>query len=100
MIQPSNGRVVLFQPGASFNGVQYDRTQKLAATVVHVWNDRMVNLAVFDSIGHCYAMTDVQLLQDLDEPRGDTWCEWMPYQKGQAAKTEALEAAGGGRAGS
>lgn len=93
MIQPTNGRVVLFTPGASFMGRQHDPAQKLAATVVHVSDDRLVNLVVFDSTGQRYAVTSVPLLQDDDKPVGDTWCEWMPYQQGQAAKTAAAEAA-------
>lgn len=99
MIKPTNGRVVLFHPGANFliNGAQHDPKQLLAAHVVHVWGDRMVNLLVFDSNGTRFPVTSVQLLQDDDQPTSDNWAEWMDYQKGQAAKTEALErqAAGG-----
>jgi hypothetical protein len=60
--------------------------------VTHVWNDRMVNLAVFDSNGVAHSKTSVPLLQDDDpKPEHGFFCEWMPFQKGQAAKTEALE---------
>lgn len=32
------------------------------------------------------------LLQDNDRaPKDAAYCEWMPFQKGQAAKTEQLE---------
>ncbi len=61
--------------------------------IVHVWGDRMVNLVVFDSNGRSLARTSVTLLQD-DEPKPEygRFASWMPYQKGQAAKTEQLEA--------
>lgn len=93
MISPTNGRVVLFQPGTMFRGTQLDLKQKLTAQVVHVFSDRMVNLVVFDSYGAHFQVSSVQLLQDGDTPACDFWCEWMPFQKGQAAKTEAAEAA-------
>jgi hypothetical protein len=94
MIQPSNGRVVLFTPAADFAGVQHDRSKPLAAHVCHVWADRCVNLMVIDSNGDRYAQTSVLLLQDDDSPPATgCYAEWMPYQKGQAAKTEAAEAA-------
>lgn len=92
MIKPTNGRVVLFQPGPNFPGQQIDPAQKLTAHVVHVYNDRMVNLLVFDSYGVRVPVTSVQLLQDDDKPMSENWAEWMVFQKGQAAKTEALEA--------
>lgn len=97
MIKPTNGRVVLFQPGTTFKGVQLDPAQLLTAHVVHVFDDRMINLLVLDSYGTRYPVSSVQLLQEGDVPWSDTWAEWMPYQKGQAAKTEAAErqAAGG-----
>jgi hypothetical protein len=48
--------------------------------------------------GSPFAATSVQLLQDDDVSLGGTTAEWMPYQKGQAAKTEALEAQVSGKA--
>jgi len=89
MIPPTNGRIVLFHPPAHFGC--HDRKQLLAAIVVHVWNERLINLTVFDSDGVPHPFTSVQLLQDDDAPTRDSWAEWMPYQKGQAAKTEQLE---------
>ncbi|PTB28884.1 hypothetical protein C9I56_11255 [Paraburkholderia caribensis] len=54
----------------------------------------MVNLAVFDAYGRNHALTNVQLLQDDDKaPENDPFAQWIPYQKGRAAKTETLEAA-------
>lgn len=94
MIKPTVGRVVWFHP----NNVSptNDGIQPLAALVAYVWGDTLVNIAGFDSNGLPFARTSVILVQD-DSPvpltGGAPWCEWMPYQKGQAAKTEALEAA-------
>lgn len=102
MITPSNGRVVWYTPARSFGNAenmsdhavaQHDKLKPLAAMVVHVWGDRMVNLVVFDSNGSVIPRTSVVLLQDDDpKPEGGRFCSWMPYQLGQAAKTEALEA--------
>ena len=94
MIVPSNGRVVLYHPGPYDTTIrQHDKAKPLAALVTHVWGDRMVNLAVFDSDGVSHSRTSINLLQDDDAPMEGSYCEWMAFQKGQAAKTEALEAA-------
>lgn len=97
MIQPSNGRIVWYTPARNDSDgpiAQHDKLVPLAAMVVHVWGDRMVNLVVFDSNGDQHARTSVTLLQDDDpKPEGGRFCSWMPYQLGQAAKTEAAEAA-------
>jgi hypothetical protein len=93
VIKPTIGRVVWFTPATSDNTLARNGTQPLAALVTCVWSDTCVNLAVFDANGIATNRTSVLLLQgDGDRPDG-YFCEWMPYQKGQAAKTEALEAA-------
>jgi hypothetical protein len=94
MIKPTNGRIVWFTPGPRDAIGRYDTAQPLAAIVTHVVNDRMVNLCVFDSAGNAAARTSVPLLQDGDDRPEGCFAEWMPYQKGQAAKAEALEKAG------
>lgn len=92
MIKPTIGRVVLFHP---FPGSDLDqitpRPPHMAALVAYVWSDSMVNLTVFDANGTPHGVTSVELVQDGEDSRGGHWCEWMPYQKGQAAKYEALE---------
>jgi hypothetical protein len=95
MITPTNGRIVWFRPQDGDTAIQqHDIRQPLAAQVCHVWGDRMVNLLVTDRNGTTHAQTSVQLLQDDDlKPEGGRFCFWMPYQKGQAAKTEVAEAA-------
>jgi hypothetical protein len=99
MISPSNGRIVWYTPARktgdfdSDRGItQHDHTKPLAAMVVHVWSDRMVNLIVFDSNGMPTPRTSVELLQDDDpKPEGGRFCSWMPYQIGQAKAAEAKQ---------
>jgi len=94
IISPTVGRVVWFWPNEnSAAGLNYhDKKQPLAAHVAYVWNDRMVNLLVIDQNGKSYSFTSVALAQDGDAVQGgQSYCEWMPYQKGQAAKVEELE---------
>ena len=64
-----------------------------------VFTAQLVNLTVLDSEGLPMREANVPLLQGNDkrEP-GQRCAEWMPYQKGQAAKTEALEQSLGPRA--
>ena len=88
MIKPTIGRVVLYRNDSS---VTHYGDNPNAAIVVHVWNDTMVNLVVFDSNGGIHPKTNVTLRQSEDEAPQVSFCEWMPYQQGQAAKTEALE---------
>jgi hypothetical protein len=93
MIQPTIGRVVWFTPSSNSGSEDFAPGAPLAAIVAHVHGDRMVNLAVFDANGVAHSRTSVTLLQDDDTPpEGGYFAEWMPYQKGQAAKTEAPEA--------
>lgn len=84
MIEPTVGRVVLYRDDTMAFG------EWLAAIVVKVWGPRMVNLAVFTDMGAVRSETSVTLRQPEDETLGGRWCEWMPYQVGQAAKTEQV----------
>lgn len=92
MIKPTIGRVVLFWDRSPDRPAQ---SQAHAALVAFVHSDTMVNLSVFDAEGHPFSQTSVRLLGDNEEAPNGPYCEWMPFQKGQAAKTEALEAAAG-----
>lgn len=88
MIKPTVGRVVWYR--------QDDRpeTEPLAAIIAKVWSDTCVNLAVFDANGMTFCKTSVKLVHDEnDEKPSYGYAEWMPFQKGQAAKTEELEKA-------
>lgn len=89
MITPTIGRVVwVIRPYETT-----DIKQPEVGFVTYVWNDYLINVAGFDHNGLVFTITSLALVQD-DEPKpeGNFAC-WMPYQKGQAAKTEALEAA-------
>lgn len=94
MIVPTVGRQVWYRPGSYEPGMAIgsDSAQPLAATVVYVWNDTMVNLQVLDSNGHPHRRTSVLLWQGEHEPPyGSGYCEWMPYQIGQAKREQPIE---------
>lgn len=98
-IKPTAGRVVWYHPfahapWAADAASDFARLgdQPLAAIIAHVWSDTCVNLVVFDSNGNAHSRTSVTLHQGDGPCTSSPWCEWMPYQKGQAAKTEAAEA--------
>ena len=86
MIKPTIGRVVWYHPVGSTSD-----EQPLAAIIAHVWSDTCVNLAVFDSNGVAINQTSVFLHQGEGEVPASSFAEWMPFQKGQAAKVEQLE---------
>jgi hypothetical protein len=92
MIKPTIGRVVWYKNDDEYIKAHNDPAQPLAAIITYVHDDRLVNLAVFDMYGVAISRTLVPLLQDDDKEPGIHYCMWMPYQKGQAAKTEQLEA--------
>jgi hypothetical protein len=86
MIKPTIGRVVWFHPSGSKS-----TDQPNAALIAYVHSDTMVNLGGFDANGVAFSATSVFLYQgDTDRP-SSYYAEWMPYQRGQAAKTEAIE---------
>lgn len=100
MIKPTVGRVVWYwpskYPAADGNRPIYemphDGVQPLAAMITNVYTDTMVNLVVFDANGNPQSRCSVDLIQEGQPKPDGRYCEWMPYQKGQAAKTEQLEA--------
>ena len=101
LIKPTIGRRVWYRPDPytleNKRGLVCLNDQiPMDAGIVYVWHDRMVNLDVCDHAGNHHAITSVGLWHgDGDRPSG-AYCEWMPYQKGQAAK--AAEPAPQGRA--
>jgi hypothetical protein len=86
MIKPTVGRIVWYWLAHGS-----PQREPLAAIVCGVKSDSVVNLSVFDHGGALFSHIDVPLIQEGDERPVTHFCEWMPYQKGQAAKTEALE---------
>ncbi len=91
MIKPTVGRVVWFHQMTPdvFPGSHEAR----AAIIAHVHSDRLVNLMVIDANGNTLSRTSITLVQEGDDVPTWAHCAWMPYQKGQAAKTEAAEQA-------
>lgn len=90
MITPTVGRKVWFRPngGTPVTKVPlfaYNDEQPMDATIVYVHSDRMVNLCVIDHMGYSHAVPSVTLRQGDDEKFTGMYCEWMPFQKGQAA---------------
>ena len=98
VISPTPGRIVWYTP-APHDGIATRNNQPLAALVADVHNDRLVNLAVFDSYGNTQQRSNVTLVQPGDaKPDGAAHATWMPYQVssagvGQAAKHQAVETA-------
>lgn len=94
MITPTVGRIVWFHDETCLDPAPIARItgQPSAAIITAVWGDRMVNLAVFDGNGKIHPRTSITLVQPGDAcppPGCAQYCEWMPFQKGQAAKQES-----------
>lgn len=88
MIKPTVGRVMWYWPDQEDRGAD-----PLCALVAFVHNENLVNLAVFDENAQQFAALRVPIVQD-GSPHVigvSAYAEWMPYQKGQAAKAEQLE---------
>lgn len=89
MIKPTIGRVVWVIRPLDTN----DFKQPEVGFVTYVHDDHKINVAGFDHIGKVFRLAFLHLIQDGEpKPEGDFAC-WMPYQKGQAAKLDALELA-------
>ena len=92
-IAPTVGRVVLFRPRP---GVEGEERPTLAALVAHVLGDDCVVLSVIDANGNARGVGPVFHRDAPINTAGDDgvhleerdFWEWMPYQLGQAAKTE------------
>lgn len=88
MISPTVGRVLWFYCFGYREGfTNQPDNQPCAAIVVRVWDDRLVNLVVFDAIGRSFPFSSVTLVQEGDSiPEFGYYATWMPYQVGQAKK--------------
>ncbi|MGY3392956.1 hypothetical protein ACVWW6_005547 [Bradyrhizobium sp. USDA 3311] len=94
IISPTVGRNVHYRVAseANANGMTiYNTAQPMVALVTYVHSDSCVNLVVFDHCGNAHPRTSVPINNVWEG--ASAWAEWMPYQKGQAAKTEAAESA-------
>lgn len=80
-MKPTVGRIVYYKsygtPGGEFKSV--DR----AAIITQVHTDECVDLCVLNPTGMFF---NTSVMRD-ESGKGGTW-DWMPYQKGQAQKTE------------
>lgn len=92
-IEPTVGCVVWYRPASDEDGPhgQHKGDQPLAAHVAAVNDDGTINLMVIEQSGTPFGRTAVPLVQEGDNIPPGAYAEWMPYQKGQAAKTEELE---------
>jgi len=95
VITPTIGRRVwLFvKPGAKPPFAHYEdgdgKSQPHDAGIAYVWGDRCINISVAGHDGTVHNLTSVPLRQEGDpESAFGWWCEWMPYQVGQAKKHE------------
>lgn len=86
VIEPTVGRVVYLFEGT--------KATPRAAIIAGFDPKGRVNLGAFDHDGSRIAMSGVPFVQaHEDKPTEGWWATWMPYQVGQAAKTENVEAA-------
>lgn len=101
IIEPTVGRVVHYY--APRGDVDYTYNPQ-CALIAHVWDDRCVNLAIFDVNGVPYddPPTSVLLVQpgDLPPRDGGDYCTWMPYQVTKGYGSESGEKAACGQHGS
>ena len=97
VISPSVGRKVWYWPSASDKTGPVPMVQQtgqpLDATVIAVHGDRMVNVLVVDVMGRQFPVLSCALQQPGDpihvSESGQVigrYCEWMPFQVGQAKK--------------
>lgn len=85
VIEPTIGRIVWFWRNPE--AMESPGAQPWAAIVTYVHSDHLVNLATFDPEGGILCETSVVLLQEGDAiPDQSAFCQWMPYQIGQAKK--------------
>ncbi len=90
IIKPTIGRRVWFWPAKNTGeaGFAYnDEAQPCDAGIAYVWSDTMINISVVDQNGVIHSRTSVPLIQAGQKaPEQGFYCEWMPYQQGQAKK--------------
>lgn len=97
MITPTVGRVIWYRPGSNDDtmvlmGVDKAIPQPLAAFVIAVHPDGLINLHIIDSVGSTHTRYNVKILADHDAVDHDSarygYAQWMPYQIGQAKAHE------------
>lgn len=106
MIKPTVSRFVWYRPYTTPNVMVLDYAGKsqfdnglpcvmgepLPALITAVWGDDCVSVTVFDINGGSHGRPSIHLWHGEGErPTERRYCEWMPFQKGQATKTEEME---------
>lgn len=86
MIQPTVGRMVWYWERKGFR-----QEQPMGAIIAFVHSPEKVNLTVSRASGETFAVQAVELWQGDGPQPQQAHCQWMPYQVGQAAKTEDLQ---------
>lgn len=92
-IIPTVGRMVHYIPQ---NNTARMPGQPCAAVIAAVLDENTINLTAFDANGHPYAVQNVMLYHgdpEAQTPPEVGYAQWMPYQQGQAAKTEDVTGA-------
>lgn len=92
---PTPGRIVWYYPSKHIDDIPQNLNEPLAAIVAAVYAaGTRVNLHVIDADGESVARRSILFVQPNEAVDSASGCyaTWMPYQVGQAAKTEALQA--------
>lgn len=93
MIKPTIGRVLWYFRGPEDSEMEQISAQPFRAHVDYVFGDGLVNLSVTDHQGSDFLRDRVAIVPEgADVPTDCGYAVWMPYQLGQAARTEAAEA--------
>lgn len=94
MIKPSIGRKIWYWPGPEDKYLKcLDIKTPFDATVVFVHDSGTINVLVLDHEGSLYRRQSIPVIQEGElKPDDSGFCVWMPYQIGQAAKTQEAEA--------
>lgn len=93
-IKPTVGRKVWYTPSENdFKGPKPmhvvgsgEGQQPLDATVIAVWNDRVVNVLVTDILGNQFPVMSCMLVQEGDPKPAGHFVSWTPYQVGAARR--------------
>ena len=86
MIKPTIGRVVHV-----YRRIPEGVAGPFAGLITHVYDDRLVDVWVFER-DHCHCVKSAVLRQpDDDLPGSDVHCEWMPYQVKKPTGSESGE---------
>ena len=95
-ITPTVGRIVWYYPNGGDNFPHNGDKEPLAAIIVKVHSDLVLNLAVFDANGFIHQRQSLYYLAPNAVPAANTpyWC-WIPFQLGQAAMTQKIAAEAG-----